>query len=65
MHKNCKKAYDKKTKSCSYILSLKIWLNSKYIKTKKNKKLVNKFFKLFQVLYIIEKQAYKLELSFK
>ena len=44
MHKNCKKAYNKGVKSHSYILGKKVWLNSKYIKIKKNKKLENKFF---------------------
>ncbi len=40
-------------------------MNSKYIKTKQNKKLENKFFEPFQVFYVIEKQSYKLELSTK
>ena len=43
----------------------KNWLNSKYIKIKKNKKLENKFFGLFRVLYLIDKQTYKLELPAK
>ena len=60
-----KKAYDKRVKSCSYTLGKKVLLNSKYIKTKRNKKLESKFFGLFQVFYIVEKQAYKLELYAK
>ncbi len=43
----------------------KVWLNSKYIKTKKNKKLESNFFRPFRVLHIVEKQAYKLELPTK
>lgn len=43
----------------------KIWLNSKYIKIKRNKKLDNKFFGPFQVLHIVRKQVYKLELPTK
>ncbi len=59
------KAYDKRVKSCSYAPDEKVWLNSKYIKTKQNKKLENKFFASFQVFHVVEKQAYKLELSTK
>ena len=39
----------------------KVWLNSKYIKTKQNWKLEIKFFELFQVLHLVGEQAYKLE----
>ncbi len=60
-----KRAYDKGVKSCSYTLSKKVWLNSKYIKTKRNKKLENKFFGPFEVFHAIGKQAYKQELSTK
>ena len=42
-----KRANNKGVKNRSYALSQKIWLNSKYIKTKRNKKLINKFFGLF------------------
>ncbi len=42
-----KKDHDKRVKSRSYTPGKKVWLNSKYIKTKRNKKLENKFFKLF------------------
>ena len=57
-----KRAYDKDVKSRSYAPSEKLWLNNKYIKTKHNWKLEARFFKLFQVLYLVEKQAYNLEL---
>ncbi len=60
-----KRAHAKGVQSCSYTLSKKVWLNSKYIKIKRNKKLKNKFFELFWVLYIVEKQVYKLELLTK
>ena len=57
-----KRAYDKGIKSRSYASGKKVWLNSKSIKTKRNKKLENKFLGLFQVFYVIGKQVYKLEL---
>ena len=60
-----KKAHDKGVKSGSYILGKKVWLNSKYIKTKRNKKLESKFFRSFWVVYTIGKQSYKLELPTK
>ncbi len=60
-----KKTHDKGVNSHSYVLDKKIWLNSKYIKTMKNKKLESKFFGPFRVLYAIENQAYKLELATK
>ena len=40
-------------------------MNSKYIKTKQNQKLEVKFFKPFQVLHPVGKQAYKLQLPKK
>ena len=50
-----KRAHNKRVKPRSYTPSKKIWLNSKFIKTKRNRKLEAKFFGLFQVLYSIGK----------
>ena len=60
-----KQAHNKATKPRSYVPGNKIWLNSKYIKTKLNRKLEAKFFGPFQVLHPVGKQAYKLELPKK
>ena len=49
----------------SYALGEKVWLNSKYIKTKQNWKLEAKFFGPFQILHLVGKQAYKLDLPTK
>ena len=57
-----KQAHNKDVKPRSYASGNKIWLNSKYIKIKCNQKLEAKFFGQFQVLRLVEKQAYKLEL---
>lgn len=46
----------------SYILNDKVWLNNKYIKTKRNQKFKVKFFEFFHILYLVRKQVYKLEL---
>ena len=60
-----KRVHNKSVKLRSYALSDKVWLNSKYIKTKQNRKLEAKFFEPFRVLHPVEKQAYKLELPRK
>ena len=57
-----KQAHDKGVKPRNYVLGDKVWLNNKYIKTKRNWKLKAKFFGPFQVLHPVGKQAYKLEL---
>ena len=57
-----KQAHNKGTKPRSYASSKKIWFNSKYIKTKYNRKLEAKFFGTFRVLHLVGSQAYKLEL---
>ena len=60
-----KQAYNKAVKLKSYVFGDKIWLNSKYIKTKRNRKLETKFFGPFQVLYLIKNHVYKLKLQKK
>ena len=60
-----KRAHDKGVKLRNYAPNDKVWLNSKYIKTKQNRKLEAKFFRSFRVLHLVGKQAYKLKLSRK
>ena len=48
-----KRAHDKGTKPRSYAPGEKVWLNSKYIKTKRNRKLEAKFFGPFRVLHLV------------
>ncbi len=57
-----KRYHDKHTKPRSYAPGDKVWLNNKYIKTKRNRKLEAKFFGSFKVLHPVGKQVYKLEL---
>ena len=56
-----KQADDKRVKLRSYAPGDKVWLNSKYIRTKRNQKLEAKFFGPFRMLYFVKKQVYKLE----
>ena len=60
-----KQAHDKGVKPQSYYVGDKAWLNSKQLKTKRNRKLEAKFFDLFWVLYPVGKQVYKLKLPKK
>ena len=60
-----KQAHNKSIKPKNYTPDDKIWLNSKYIKTKPNRKLEAKFLRPFRVLHPVGKQAYKLELTKK
>lgn len=55
-------AHNKTVKSSNYVSSNKIWLNSRYIKTKQNQKLKTKFFGPFYMFYLVGKQVYKLKL---
>ena len=50
-----KQAHNKGVKPRSYPLGDKIWLNSKYIKTKRNRKFEAKFFGPFRVLHPVGK----------
>ena len=60
-----KQTHDKGVKPWSYAPGDKVWVSSKHLKTKQNRKLENKFLGLFQILHLVGKQAYKLELSKK
>ena len=60
-----KRAHNKGVKPKSYIPGDKVWLNSKYLKTKQNRKLEAKFYGPFWVPHLVRKQIYKLELSKK
>ena len=50
-----KQAHNKGVKPQNYASGKKIWLNSKYIKTKRNRKLEENFFGPFWVLYLVGK----------
>ena len=60
-----KRAYNKVVKPRSYAFDKKVWLKSKYIKTKRDQKFEAKFFGPFRILHPVGKQAYKLELPKK
>ena len=60
-----KRAHDKGVKPRSYAPGDKVWLSSKHLKTKRNRKLEAKFLGSFRVLHPVGKQAYKLELPKK
>ena len=57
-----KRAHNQGTKLRSYAPGKKVWLNSKYIKTKHNWNLEAEFFGFFRVLHPVGSQAYKLKL---
>ena len=50
-----KLAHNKGIKPKSYTLENKFWLNSKYIKTKQNRKLKAKFLQFFKVLHPVKR----------
>lgn len=49
----------------NYVLKEKVRPNSEYIKTKQNQKLEIKSFGSLKILYLIRKQAYKLDILSK
>ena len=57
-----KSTHNKETKYENYIFGKKILLDNKYIKIKSNYKLKIKNFGFFQVLHLVNNQAYKLKL---
>ena len=60
-----KRAHNKEVMPQCYAPGDKVWLSSKYLKTKQNCKLEAKFLSPFGVLHPVGKQAYKLKLSKK
>ena len=60
-----KRAHNTGVKPQSYALYEKVWLNSKYLKSKQNRKLEAKFLGSFWVLHLVGKQVYKLKLPKK
>ena len=59
------RAHNKGVKPQSYAPGDKVWLSSKHLKTKRNRKLEAKFLSPFRVLHPVGKQAYKLKLPKK
>ena len=60
-----KRAHNKGVKPRNYASGDKVWLSSKHLKTKRNRKLEAKFLGPFRVLHSVGKQAYKLKLPKK
>lgn len=60
-----KRAQNQGLLSWSYATGEKTWLNSNFIKTKQNRKIEKMFFGQLRILYVVKKQAYKLELHTK
>ena len=60
-----KQTYNKGVKPRNYASGDKVWLNSKFLKTKQNQRLEAKIFGPLRVLFTIKKQVYKLELPKK
>ena len=58
-------AHNREVKVQCYAPGDKVWLSSKYLKTKQNCKLKAEFLNLFQVLHKADKQVYKLQLPKK
>ena len=52
-----KQYHNKYAKSRSYVAGNKVWLNSKYIKTKQNQKLKAKFFRFFSEQASLQSRA--------
>ena len=57
-----KQAHNKRVKLKNYAPGDKVWLNSKYIKSKQNRKVEAKFCGLLWVWHPVGKQVYKFEL---
>ena len=60
-----KRAHNKDVKPKRYAPGDKVWFNSKYIKTKQNRKLEAKFFRPFRVLHSIGEKVHKLKIPKK
>lgn len=60
-----KQAQNKGMKPRSHAPDGKVWLKVKYIKIKQNWKVETKFFRLFQVIYLMSQQIDNLQLPIK
>lgn len=56
-----KKSYNKHVKPKTFAPGNNIWLNNRYVKTKRNHKLEAELFEFFSVLHSVKNQVYKLE----